>query len=247
MSRSGADTLARRLTIIVPVVLADDEVLVCVVALPLERALTLPDARLDAEENQRAARFVFAVDRARHVTSHLVLRHVLGAALGGAPVNFAVVAPGQKPRLREGGLHFNLSQAGAMAVVALGRREVGVDVEVQAAIDRTPIEGQLAPGERAALAALSEPERRAAMRRLWVRKEAYLKARGTGLGEPLDGFDMSVALAPRLLATRPDAGEAARWNVVTIPVPAGYEAALVHAAPAARVTVRELPWSDIEP
>jgi 4'-phosphopantetheinyl transferase len=231
--------------------LGDDDVEVTVVALPLARAFALPHPHLDAEENQRAARFVFPVDRARYIASHLVLRHVLGQHLGLAPgaVAFAAIAPGAKPRLSDPRCRFNLSQSGALALVAVSRaREVGVDVEEQVAIDRTPIESQLAPGERAALAALAPGERRAAMRRLWVRKEAYLKARGTGLGERLDGFDMSVGQQSLLLATRPDPAEAARWRVTTIAVPAGYEAALVHAvsASAPRVVVRELPWSDIE-
>jgi 4'-phosphopantetheinyl transferase len=233
----------------------DDEVLIFVTPLPLTRAFALPHPQLDADENQRAARFVFAIDRARYIASHLALRHALGAQLGVAPakVVFQRVAPGAKPRLAPPTLEFNLSQSGALALVAVARgREVGVDVEEQAAIDATPIESQLAPAERAALAALTPAQRVLAMRRLWVRKEAFLKACGAGLARPLADFEISVGAEPQLLATRPDADERARWCLTTIPVPAGYEAALVHATanpaplPSARVSIRELPWSDIE-
>ncbi len=239
----------------------DADVLVYVATLPLAPPFTSSSAclGLDALENQRAARFVFPIDRARYVTSHLVLHHVLGRHLGLAPaaVAFAPGPAGTKPRLAGTDLAFNLSQAGTVAAVAVARgREVGVDVEVESAIDKTPIEGQLAPGERAALQALSPDERCVAMRRLWVRKEAYLKACGVGLGggpaRTLESFEMSVGEVPRLIASA--AGDRDAWVVTSIAVPSGYQGALVHARSvpgdgtslsSPTVTVRQLAWSEV--
>jgi 4'-phosphopantetheinyl transferase len=224
------------------------EVVVHVVHLPLAHAFPLPHPWLDAAENDRAARFVFPVDRARYVASHLALRHVLGACLGVASgaVGFAAVPPGEKPRLAPAtDLEFNLSQAGALALVAVARgRTLGVDVEEQAAIDRVSLDNQLAPQERAALAALAGDERRRALHRLWVCKEAYLKACGLGLRGLLAGFAVDVVDPPRLVWP---AVEAQRWALQVLPVPPGYEAALCHAAQGdpPRVLVREHAWSAI--
>jgi 4'-phosphopantetheinyl transferase len=56
-----------------------------------------------------------------------------------------------------------------------------------------------------------------------------LKARGAGLSFPLDQFD--VSLRPdepaRLIATRPDAAEARRWQLGNLDVADGHKAALV--------------------
>jgi 4'-phosphopantetheinyl transferase len=82
--------------------------------------------------------------------------------------------------------------------------------------------------ERQALRYLSGPELHAAFFRCWTRKEAYIKATGDGLALPLDQFDVSIAAGDRdaLLATRPDASEAARWTIFDVPVGPAYAAAV---------------------
>ncbi len=64
--------------------------------------------------------------------------------------------------------------------------------------------------------------------RCWTRKEAYVKGRGDGLALPLQDFD--VSLLPnepaRLLATRPDSGDASRWELADLAAFTGYASAL---------------------
>jgi 4'-phosphopantetheinyl transferase len=71
-------------------------------------------------------------------------------------------------------------------------------------------------------------QRGTAFFRCWTRKEAYIKALGSGLSHPL--FEFDVSMAPKqissLLATRPDPSEADKWLIGDLPVPAGYVAAL---------------------
>lgn len=62
----------------------------------------------------------------------------------------------------------------------------------------------------------------------WTRKEAFIKAKGTGLMLPLNEFD--VTLSPQepavLLKTRWDKSEAARWSLRAIDVAPNYAAAV---------------------
>lgn len=225
---------------------APDEVAVFTFALPLARVFALPDPRLDAAENARARGFRFEVDRARYVASHLALRGVLGACLGvdAAAVRFDPAVPALgKPRLLGAGLRFNLSHAGAHALIAVATREVGVDIEEEAAIDKTPLLPLLSPAEAAAVRAEAPAGQVAALRRLWPRKEAYVKALGLGLSGVLADFDVSTGEEARLEATRPRGEDAAGWMLTALAAPPGYQAALVYQAPRARVLLRELPWS----
>ena len=83
-----------------------------------------------------------------------------------------------------------------LALVAVAvHREVGVDVElVRSGLDE-PALARLAFGEdaAAALAALGPDDRRSEFFRRWVRHEAAVKCRGTGLGAgPVDLTDLEV-------------------------------------------------------
>ena len=67
----------------------------------------------------------------------------------------------------------------------------------------------------------------------WTRKEAYLKALGSGLAKPLDAFEVTFAPgeAPALVVYG-DAFETARWNLRGLSPAAGYAGALVTEGPA---------------
>ena len=74
---------------------------------------------------------------------------------------------------------------------------------------------------------LAEGARREAFFRCWTRKEALLKAKGGGLSLPLDLFDVSMGDESAVtLVTRPDPEEAEQWEILSVPVPSGYSAAI---------------------
>ncbi|WP_327660943.1 MULTISPECIES: 4'-phosphopantetheinyl transferase family protein [unclassified Streptomyces] len=184
---------------------------------------------LDAEESRRAAAFRFDRHRVRYVAAHLALRGILGERLGRAPedVRFTRLAcpgcggPHGRPALADApGPHFSLSHSGDLALVALAPVPVGADVEelpsVKVAEDLTAV---LHPRERAELAALAGPEeRRLAVARAWVRKEAFLKGLGTGLSRGTDRDYVGVR------AGSPGAPDG--WSLRDVPMPEGYTAAV---------------------
>jgi 4'-phosphopantetheinyl transferase len=103
-----------------------------------------------------------------------------------------------------------------------------------------------APAERAVLDALAAVDRPAAFFRCWTRKEAFIKATGQGLAQPLDGF--VVTLGPgepaRFLDIGGDAAALARWTLHDLQPREGYAGALVvERAPGA---VRTRAWSVVE-
>jgi 4'-phosphopantetheinyl transferase len=218
--------------------LSDDEVHVWRVALALSTPADVRHPALDAQEQDRAARFHFAEDRARFVCAHVALRDVLGRYLGRAPAFHT--GPRGKPALTGSGsrgLEFNLSHSGALALIAVATwREVGVDVERCRTIEHRDIARHFfSPVEVAALASFPDPEGHQAFYRCWTRKEAYIKARGEGLALALDSFDVTLSPSAALLATRPEPSEASRWVMRELDIDDGYQAAVCHLAPAARI------------
>jgi 4'-phosphopantetheinyl transferase len=122
---------------------------------------------------------------------------------------------------------------------------MGVDVEaVRSMDDADDIASRFfSPRETAQLRALPVPVRTKAFFACWTRKEAYLKALGSGLAKPLDEFD--VAFAPgeaAALYVHGDDRESARWSVRELAPSPGYTGALVTEGGGA---VRCWQWTDM--
>jgi 4'-phosphopantetheinyl transferase len=189
---------------------------------------------LDAGERARAARFVFDRDRRRFVNAHAWVRAAIGRCLGRDPavLRFAT-GPRGKPHLAGEAidLRFNLSHAGERALIALTlARDVGVDIEEERPVEVSELASRFfSPAESRTLQLLGASERLPAFFRCWTRKEAFIKALGDGLSFPLDGFDVSLdeSDADQLLRACRAAPEALQqWRILSLPVDAGYAAAL---------------------
>ena len=159
------------------------------VLLRLELALDRePDAQsfasLARHERDRAARFVRREDRVRFVAARAALREHLATALG---VNAADVPVELDERSKPfvTGLKGSFSIAHSGAITLLAFRDdgpVGVDVEW---MNRRSKLSDIEPSvfhleELQRLAGLAENDRAELFFDLWVRKEAALKALGTG-------------------------------------------------------------------
>ncbi|MGW8776542.1 4'-phosphopantetheinyl transferase family protein [Streptomyces sp. NPDC055796] len=210
----------------------------------------VPDALLerglDRRERARAAAFRDAPARRRYVASHLALRTVLGGFLGIGPREVRLARdpcgmphcaePHGRPRIAGDGpaVEFSLSRAGDLAVVALAAVTVGVDVESRAfRHPASPLEGmirRLHPAERAALAELPPERREEGFLSCWVRKEAYLKAIGTGLPGGLAGPCVGLAADAAADGKGPEPTTRG-WAFADLDLPPGHRAALAIAAP----------------
>jgi 4'-phosphopantetheinyl transferase len=191
---------------------------------------------LSKDEQARAARFYFQMDRGRFIVAHGVLREILGRYLErpAQSVSFRY-GPQAKPALAgESGLeaiHFNMSHSHGLALYAVTRgREIGIDLEfVREGLEAEQMAGRFfSQREIATLRALPVGLRKHAFFLCWTRKEADIKARGEGLSMPLNQFDVSVVPGEpaALLGTRPDSHEALRWSLKELSVAPGYTSAL---------------------
>lgn len=198
-----------------------------------EVALARHLAVLSADEGARADRFRFGHDRAAFAAARAWLRTVLAAYLGAEPAGLRFgYGPDGKPDLGPHGtpVRFNLSHSGGRAALAVATgREVGIDIEAIRPVDPDIAGRFFAPGEIRTWSALTPGERLAAFFRCWARKEAYLKALGTGLGTTaLDSFEVSLAPGdpPAVLAVDGDPRAAARWQVAEIDAGPGFAGAV---------------------
>jgi 4'-phosphopantetheinyl transferase len=147
-------------------------------------------AELSESETLRAGRFSTPLLERRFVASRVALRRLLCRhECASDPRSVAlVVGPHGKPRLACGApapdIRFNLARSGETALIALTRGiDVGIDLESSNRAFRDPgfPDTILNPDEKVLLATLTDVERAHAVGRCWVRKEAVLKALGSGL------------------------------------------------------------------
>ncbi|UNZ16735.1 4'-phosphopantetheinyl transferase superfamily protein [Streptomyces sp. 891-h] len=196
-------------------------------------------APLSAHEQERAAAFVRQADRDRYVVAHLALRRELGALLRLDPAEVRLTradcpvcgGPHGRPTVPGDPVHFSLSHAGDVVMMAFAAVPVGVDVEEYPRVaSARETMSALHPREQAELAAVEDAEALPAVfARCWTRKEAYLKGTGSGLGE-----DLSVTYVSALDEPAPVPG----WQLTDLPAPSGYAAAWALRQPTAH-EVRE--------
>ena len=190
---------------------------------------------LSDTERTRAARFYAARDRDRFIVGRGMLRTILGRYLGIAPDRLTFDAgPHGKPGLvgEHGGLEFNLTHSHGLAVlaIAVGRR-VGVDIESIRPVREIEnlVVRFFSPRERAEFVTVAPDRKLAAFFQAWTRKEAYIKAIGTGLATPLDSFDVGVDpdSAPGLIGVKGKPDEPGRWTMRDFDPGAGFLGAIV--------------------
>jgi 4'-phosphopantetheinyl transferase len=166
---------------------------------------------LSHDERIRADRFRFEHDRRWFVACRSALRGALAEALGRPPMDLRFVYGKEgKPALgTETWLRFNVAHSGGRALLAISDRlEIGVDIEEICPERATDGVARLVftDEERAELRAGEFVDTFFA---LWTRKEAYLKAIGTGFATP------NLAI--------PD-----DWHVENVACAPGYKAALAY-------------------
>jgi len=198
---------------------------------------SMADIVLSPDELERAQRMSAETNRIAYLTSCMLLRRVLSAHLGITASEIALVRGEHgKPMLADSlsarSIHFNLSHGGdAWLCGVSSNHEIGVDVETRR---RVPSADRLATrvlstAERASLSALEssdEATRDSAFLRCWTRKEAVLKAAGSGFSWAARDVDVGIERDFRLTTLPQKPGcEAGVWSI-DLPVP-GFGAAAV--------------------
>jgi 4'-phosphopantetheinyl transferase len=166
---------------------------------------------LSTEERSASVRFSFARDARRYLAAHVALRKALASWVGTQPADLRFVTgrfgkPALAPTASCG---FNMSRSGDVAIIAVSSfAEIGVDVELlRECPDALAVAAlNFSASECEQLEALVASERSAAFLRCWTRREACLKAVGSGL-----------SIAPQQFET----GASPRRNSVAVPTPEG--------------------------
>lgn len=184
---------------------------------------------LDRDELFCAESFAVTSDRRRYVTSHALLRRELGACLGADPAKLQL---GRRPCVTCGSPHgqpfvkspptdveFSISRSRTAVGVAISTTgPVGFDLEETVGkADLAALLELLHNNEMSELSDLEPASLPTEFTRLWTRKEAYLKALGTGLGRAPDMDYLGKVRAE----DRPTG-----WTVENLRLEAGLEAAV---------------------
>ena len=150
--------------------------------------------------------------------------------LGLAARDVPIVYEGSgKPTLADSILHFNLTHADGMALIAVAGRPVGVDVERVRDVPNAEglVERFFSAAEGDAYRLLAPADRQYAFFRGWTCKEAVIKAVGVSI-ESLGAFDveMDPTRPSAVLAARHDVIGRCRWALAAWEPATGYAAAV---------------------
>lgn len=198
---------------------------------------------LSAEELARASRYSNEDARRRFVVCRAALRRLLGDYLAVAPrtIPLATGRHGKTSLATDfpQRLEFNLSHSADLALIALAHLPVGVDIEFCRA-DRdleSLAETAFSDRELAAWKNLPSGDRAAGFYETWVRKEAFVKATGRGLGFGFKKFDVSIGreLPSRVECIGGLQKPAEGWSLLSLDPGTGYCGALAVAEPGIEV------------
>ncbi len=147
---------------------------------------------MSVERRRRTDAYRAESDRLRSVAGDMLIRKNISKLCGTAPENVSIeINPGGKPYAVDIDIEFNISHSGDFAVLAMGKNQVGIDVEIMRSVnlklakrvfDNVELE-YLFGCKSEDIDFNREPDSKMRLRfyELWTAKEAYSKYTGTGL------------------------------------------------------------------
>ena len=190
-----------------------------------------PTGILTAEEEARARALVALPVRRGFIGGRWLVRSMLGGLTGIEPQGLQIEAGAHGKLFLAGherdGPCFNLSHSRDLAGVALIRdRRVGIDIEAERPLADPALLARriLGPRERARFEALPERAHEAALLAAWTRKEAVLKAVGTGISGTLRSIDVLADAGDD--AAVHGAEPSTAWSLCRLSMPSGYQGAV---------------------
>lgn len=198
----------------------DNEVYLYIQTLPVtEEFYDQFTAVLSPEEQQRAARYHFERDKKRFVAARGLLRYVLSAYLD-QPAKDIVFYYGAQGKLFvvDKAIQFNVSHSEDRILIGVGYHyPLGVDVEqMTRTVEITDIAARFfTVNESRQIQALSGDAQKRAFFNVWTRKEALLKAIGSGLSLSLQAYEVSVSdeAVSRVLACNAPSFDIHDWQI----------------------------------
>ncbi len=220
---------------------------------------------LSQEERERFDRLIVPSKRRQRIASRAALRRILAHYLGASPreLRFEYGEHG-RPTLVGDPLRFNLSHSHEIAVVAVAHRGlVGADVEWKEPDRRLDAlaERFFAPAEFESYSTLPVNDRFDVFYRTWCRKEAYVKAQGTGLSFSSRRFQVEMPTVEKsaasaqtlctgsswLLSTEMTGDAPSDWQGFEVEPAPDYVSAVFWKGPAREVRLFDADFSDADP
>ncbi|OHX66113.1 4'-phosphopantetheinyl transferase family protein [Flammeovirga pacifica] len=136
---------------------------------------------LDGDERKRYKRFLTDQKREEFLLGRTFLKHCLSKHLNVSPkqISFSYTLNG-KPYLSSiygNEIFFNLSHSSGYFVVAVAKKEIGVDMEPITSLDEKKLKWFLSPQELQEVQSISDTnKRKMALFQLFTMKEAFIKA-----------------------------------------------------------------------
>lgn len=187
---------------------------------------------LSKRENEALDRMGSHLERAKRIAAWGRLRHVLSRYLICPPEDIELERePLCRPEIvhpENRGLRFSLAHSGSFGLVGVATEVLGVDIErIQPSRDVERLATRFfSADEIEALRNLPKADRMLQFYRLWVLKEAYLKAVGEGVPSGLSKCAIEFKSdEPRLLSSDVEV-QSSKHTLVEIPASKGYVAAL---------------------
>lgn len=209
---------------------------------------------LSADEQSRAMRLRCEHKRAHFIAGRTALRTVLGMYTG-IPAGEVVFEygpsgkPGLEPTMGGDELRFNFTHSQELALLAVSLDlTMGIDTEYRHR--RLRVSGLaraiFSPAEASTFSTIAAEQQKDALLAAWTRKEAYLKALGTGLSIPLKSVPVPVEPGSESAVQQleVDCGQTLPWKFLSLAPHPDYVATLT--APGLRWSVQRFDWSPEE-
>lgn len=180
---------------------------------------------LNFSENEKANRFYQETDKNRFIISRAILKLILAAYSKLEAKNIQLDYDiNKKPYVAsDTWLHFNISHSEDYAVIAISRKEVGIDIEyIVKDFDFDTILFEVF-GDDEILAIQNAVNKRKAFYTSWTRKEAFVKALGKGIDgdfKHIPSLDGEYSIDSSLLKNTQN------WQVYSFDIAAHYLAAV---------------------
>ncbi|MDH5518385.1 MAG: 4'-phosphopantetheinyl transferase superfamily protein [Gammaproteobacteria bacterium] len=204
-----------------------------------------PDDLLALLDNEETARYqqLHHKHKSRYLLSHVACRQILSryTQLAASEIVYRKNDYG-KPYLNHNSpIRFNLSHSHNLAVIAISAHaEIGVDLEyMERKNDWAKLARRFFSAEEIEdLFQQQQENQRTRFFQLWTRKEAFIKALGSGLSTPLNTFNVCTNPVTELLAAannKPD------WYHQDLEISAPYQASLIQCTPIEKIRYYSYP------